>query len=88
MLTQDDINKIQKLKERGYSQAKIASKLGISRSTVVRYWGIKRLRFSDLFQLGPCPDCGTIYPKPKFMPNWKCPYCKKEYIWKNPWFTP
>jgi len=36
--TLDQIDQIRKLKERRYSKAKIAKKLMISRSTVVKYW--------------------------------------------------
>ncbi|MEW6570236.1 MAG: AAA family ATPase [Nitrospirota bacterium] len=38
MITDDDKEKIQDLKVKGYSQAKVARELGLSRSTVARYW--------------------------------------------------
>jgi transcriptional regulator with XRE-family HTH domain len=36
------IDKIQKLKARRYTQEKVAEQLGLSRSTVARYWGRKK----------------------------------------------
>ena len=88
MITKDDISKIQELKARGYSQARVAQKLSISRATVQRYWGAKRFTFDALFLMGACPGCRTIYPQPKFLPEWKCPFCKKDFQWVNPWFAP
>jgi hypothetical protein len=88
VITKDDITKIHGLKARGYSQTKVAQKINISRSTVARYWGGKKLNFNDLYLVSPCSGCGTAYPKPKFLPNWKCPYCKKDFYWVNSWFTP
>ena len=88
MITKDDVAKIQELKKRGYSQDKVALELKISRSTVARNWGGKRHTFRDLFLLGPCVRCGTVYPKPKFLIQWKCPYCEDDVYWKKPWFSP
>lgn len=38
MLTENDIDRIQRLKARGYAQARVARELGISRNTVRKYW--------------------------------------------------
>ena len=38
MLTENDIDRIHHLKAQGYSQAKVAKELGISRNTVRKYW--------------------------------------------------
>jgi len=38
MLTENDIDRIHYLKAQGYSQAKVAKELGISRNTVRKYW--------------------------------------------------
>ena len=88
MISKDDIAKIQALKAKRYSQAKVAKELNISRSSIQRYWGPKRLTFDVLFLVSPCKECKTIYPHPKFLPQWKCPFCKKDFEWVNPWFTP
>jgi transcriptional regulator with XRE-family HTH domain len=88
MITKDDITRIQNLKAKDYSQTKVAQELNISRSTVARYWGGRKLSLNDLYLVSPCSACGTVYPKPKFLANWKCPYCKKDFYWPNPWFTP
>lgn len=88
MITQDDIKKIQDLRARGYSQSKIAQKLNISRATVARHWGNKKLVLDDLFLVSACPKCGAVYPKPKFMPKWECAFCKEKFEWKKHWFTP
>jgi transcriptional regulator with XRE-family HTH domain len=88
MISQDDINKIRDLKSRRYSQGKVAQELGVSRSTVARYWGDsgKRLKLENLFQMGECRNCGLIYPKPKFLASWTCPLCKNVYSWKKCWY--
>ncbi len=98
MITHDTIDKIQKLKARRYSQDKVAKELKISRSTVARYWSVekepsggrvapKKLGLDDVFLLGKCPLCGLFYPKPKFMPVWSCPGCKKQTSWKDCWYS-
>ncbi len=99
MLTKDDADKMRDLYDRGYSQSKIAAKVKCSRSTVRNYLGLgkkpyklplpknttpKPLNIPELFIFGKCPECGTTYPMPKFMPSWCCPVCKKPYSWKKP----
>ncbi len=97
MITQDQIDQIQKLKSKRYSQAKVAQKLSISRSTVARYWPSKKesitsrltskkFGLDDLFRVEKCKGCGLIYPKPKFLPLWKCPGCKKDSGWNICWY--
>ncbi len=97
MITRDVIEKIQKLKERRYSQTKVAQELGISKSTVARYWHgekqstgskavPKRLGIDDVFVFTKCIHCGLAYPSPKFMPAWLCPGCKKQNSWKACWY--
>ena len=92
MITQDQIDQIQKLKAKRYSNKKIAEKLKISTSTVARYLpsekktissklSTKKFGLDDLFLLGKCKDCGLIYPKPKFLPLWNCPACKTPSHW-------
>lgn len=88
MVTKDELEKIKALKDRGYSQGKIATTLKISRSTVARHWGRKRLTFDDLFSLAKCNQCGTLYPKPKFIHSWNCPYCGRFFTWNTKWFSP
>ncbi len=94
MITRDTIDEIQRLKERRYTQDRVAKELKISRSTVARYWsGGKELSrgktaprkwgFEDVFVIRECPDCGLIYPCPKFMPVWFCPGCKRQNRWEN-----
>ncbi len=41
MLKESEIQSIQGLKNQGYSQAKAAAELGISRSTVAKYWNVE-----------------------------------------------
>jgi hypothetical protein len=71
--------------------------LGISRSTVARYWDgekktvggkptSKKFGLDDLFLVGKCNTCGLIYPMPKFLPFWNCPGCKKHLQWKKCWY--
>ncbi len=96
MITLDTINEIKRLKERRYSQAKVAKQLNISKSTVARYWGekkdsvakagLKRVGFEDVFRIGKCDSCGLTYPKPKFMPAWQCPNCNKPDAWSGCWY--
>jgi transcriptional regulator with XRE-family HTH domain len=100
MISQDMIEKIQKLKTRRYTQEKVAEQLGLSRSTVARYWGDrkgtsldKRVSKDDVvailgyfFQMGRCSDCGITYPKPKFLPEWKCPKCRATSGWGKCWY--
>ncbi len=98
MLTQDDVKKIQTLKERGYSKAKVAKTLGVSRGTVAKYWGgrgervsltdLKR-RFDECFAWATCtqPACRLMYWAPKFLPKSPCPGCGVVYEWKTPQFT-
>jgi hypothetical protein len=88
MITTDEEQKIKELKARGYSQSKIAKELNISRSTVARHWGGRKLILSDLFAVGPCRRCKTVYPMPKFLPSFHCPYCKEEFFWWKLWFRP
>ena len=88
MITKDDIKKIQELRARGYSQSKIAQKLNISRATVARHWGHKKLTLDDLFLVSACSICQTVSPKPKFQHSFRCPYCKKGFSWRTPWFKP
>lgn len=88
VLTKDDIEKIGELKKKGYSQSKTAQALKVSRSTVLKYWGGYKLRFDDVFSVGSCPACGTVYPRPKFQYKFTCPYCRKEFLWKDPCFKP
>ena len=93
MLTADDVKKIQDLKERGYSRAKVAKALGFSRGTVTKYWGgrgdrvsltdLKR-RFDECFKWGTCPKCGLMYWMPKFLPSAACPGCKRGWSWGRP----
>jgi hypothetical protein len=97
MITQDQIDKIQKLKAKRYSQSKVAKELHLSRSTVARYWEVekktvggkstsKKFGLDDLFFVSKCGSCGLIYPKPKFLPSWNCPGCKKVVHWKVCWY--
>ncbi len=53
MLTDDEVKKIQVLKERGYSMAKVAKTLGLARGTVATYWGSSgaRVSLADLERL-------------------------------------
>jgi len=91
MITQNDIEKIRELKEKGYSQQKVANELKLSRSTVARHWSNTKtleLTLNDLFAVAKCSGCETIYPTPRFLPEWKCPYCKAEFYWKEPQFKP
>jgi predicted Zn-ribbon and HTH transcriptional regulator len=89
MITKDQEEKINQLKARGYSQFKVATELNISRATVARHWGGERkLSINDLFIVSSCSRCGTVFPKPKFLPTFKCPYCKAEFEWREPQFTP
>ncbi len=92
MITRDTMDKIQELKERRYSQEKVAKKLNISRSTVRRYWKgekgtaadkplLDRLGLGYFFALKECPHCHTIYPAPKFSPIFSCPGCNKKASW-------
>jgi hypothetical protein len=88
MITSDDLEKIQVLKAKGYSQNKIAKELTISRATVARNWGQKKLTIADLFSVGACSSCGTIHPRAKYQPTFQCPYCKKIFTWREPWYKP
>ena len=97
MITQDEIDEIQNLKARRYSQSRVAEKLAISISTVARYWdqgkklkggGLspKKFDLDDLFYIYKCGNCGLVYPNPKFLYSWTCPGCKKEVHWKSCWY--
>ncbi len=96
MLTDDEVKKIQVLKERGYSMAKGAKTLGLARGTVAKEWGgsgervslahLKR-RFDECFKWETCEGCGLMYWAPKFLPTWRCPGCKTSYSWREPQFT-
>ncbi len=86
MITKDQINRIEELKARGYSQSKIAEKLKMSRSTVQRHWRGKKLKLEDLFQIGRCHSCRAPIPKPKFLHSWTCPACKKPLKWEDSQF--
>lgn len=97
MITQDEIDKIQNLRARRYSQSRVAEKLGISISTVARYWDQgqkltagkltpKKFGLDDLFYMGKCGNCGLVYPNPKFLYSWNCPGCNKEMRWKSCWY--
>jgi transcriptional regulator with XRE-family HTH domain len=88
MISKDERAKIQELKSRGYSQSRVAQALKISRSTVARNWSSKKLTFDNLYLVSRCDTCGTVYPKPKFLTKWQCPYCKTSFHWKTPWFAP
>ncbi len=97
MLTDDDVSKIQALKAKGYSKAKVAKTMGLARGTVAKYWGRKeervsladlKARLDECFQWWTCPnpDCRLMYPAPRFLPEWSCPGCRKTYVWKEPQF--
>ncbi len=96
MLTDDEVKKIQVLKERGYSKAKVAKTLGLSRGTVAKYWGslrdqltladLKR-RFDECFRWQTCEECDLMYWAPRFLHTWHCPGCKTSYSWGEPQFT-
>ncbi len=79
------------------SQTKVAERLHISRSTVAKYWQSEKKSITskltsrkfglyDLFYVGKCTGFGLIYPKPKFLPLWNCPGCKKDSGWKICWY--
>ncbi len=96
MLTDDEVKKIQVLKERGYSETKVAKTLGLARGTVAKYWGSsgERVSLADLkrrvdecFKWETCEECGLMYWAPKFLPTWHCPGCKTSYSWREPQFT-
>jgi hypothetical protein len=97
MITQDQIDEIQHLKARRYSQSRVAEKLAISVSTVARYWDQrkklkngrltpKKFDLDDLFLIGKCGSCGLVYPKPKFLYSWTCPGCNVVVKWKSCWY--
>lgn len=99
MITQDEIDKIQELKARRYSQSRVAEKLNISISTVSRHWHqgkklkgsrltTKKFGFDDLFHIGKCVNCGLVYPNPKFLRSWNCPGCNKVVYWETCWYKP
>ncbi len=95
MLTDDEVKKIQELKERGYAKARVAKTLGVSRGTVSKYWGERgehlslaalKKRFDECFRWAACPFCKLMYWAPKFLPGWQCPGCKRSYSWPEPHF--
>jgi hypothetical protein len=99
MITQDDIDRIQEMRARRYSQPRVARELKISVSTVARYWKPgkelrgsgptpKKYGFGDLFSVGKCPSCGLVYPNPKFLYSWNCPGCKKSVHWPSCQYKP
>ena len=79
MISQDTIQKIQRLKGRRFTQENVAQQLGLSRSTVARHWGGRKgisveeevstvmAALKYYFQIGKCPDCGmeiiSLYKK-------------------------
>ncbi len=98
MLTEDHIQKIQNLKERGYAKARVAKTLNLSRGTVSKYWGGRgervslaalKDRFDECFQWTTCSNqkCGLMYWAPKFLPTWDCPGCRSRRGWREPHFT-
>jgi transcriptional regulator with XRE-family HTH domain len=97
MITQDEIDKIQNLKARRYSQSRVAEKLDISISTVARYWdqgeklkggslSPKKFDLDNLFRMAKCVNCGLVYPNPKFLRSWTCPGCNMVMEWKSCWY--
>ena len=97
MLTDDDVSKIQALKAKGYSKARVAKTMGLARGTVAKYWGARgesvslgdqKKRFDECFLWWTCPDpqCRLMYWAPRFLPRWECPGCRKTYTWKEPQF--
>ncbi len=97
MLTDDDVAKIQALKAKGYSKAKVAKAQGLSRGTVAKYWGGRgdRLSLADLkkrldecFVWRTCPDpaCRLMHWAPRFLPVFNCPGCRNTYSWRQPQF--
>ncbi len=97
MYNQDVIDKVLELKKRRYSQGKVAKELAISRSTVARYWHLdekaaegkeppKQPGYDLFFKISKCRFCGLVYPKPKFLPSWPCPRCKKRDTWPGCWY--
>ena len=99
MISDDQVEEIQRLKARRFSQHRIARDLKISRSTVARHWdgrnkpptdkpAPRKLDFDDLFLLAECSNCHIVYPNPKFMPAWSCPGCRKQNSWQQRcWYT-
>ena len=95
MISQDTIQKIQRLKARRFTQENVAQQLGLSRSTVARHWGGRKgisveeevstvmAALKYYFEIGKCPDCGITYPRPKFLPEFKCPKCKTTWVWEK-----
>jgi hypothetical protein len=95
MLTDDDVAKIQTLKAKGYSKAKVANTMGLARGTVAKYWGARgervsladlKKRFDECFAWWTCPDCRLMYWAPRFMPALECPECRSAHHWKGPQF--
>ncbi len=97
MYDQDVIDKILELKKRRLTQKKVAQQLGISRSTVARYWNLgkkapevnqapKQFGYELFFEISRCRGCGLVYPKPKFLPSFPCPRCKKRETWPACWY--
>ena len=99
MITQDEIDKVKKLKAKRYSQSRVAKELGISISTVARYWHSgeklsggkltpKQYNLGALFYIGRCRNCSLVYPMPKFLYSWNCPGCNEPVQWKSCWYKP
>ena len=88
MLTKIDIENIRSLKEKGYSRRRTARELGFNPKTVGRYWGDspKSRRLDNNFSWDRCDKCGIEYPRPKFLPTWQCPKCKKQTSWNGCWY--
>ncbi len=97
MLTQDDVKKIQALKERAYSKAKVAKTMGLARGTVAKYWGGRgervsltdlKKRFDECFAWRTCSDpaCRLMHWAPRFLPTFSCPGCRQSFSWTQPHF--
>ena len=97
MLTDDDVAKIQALKAKAYSKARVAKTLGLARGTVAKYWGARgervslgdlKRRFDECFVWRTCPDpaCRVMHWAPRFLPAFACPGCRKTFFWKEPHF--
>ena len=100
MISRKKIEKIQQLQAQGTSVSQIARALKTSRPTILKHLNKTEpeeildrdlttpLKFDDLFEMGSCDKCGTIYPKPLFLPKFQCPFCKVSVLWTEPNFKP